>query len=70
MSILMTFVLTTALNVALVVYAFRKVTAYLQRNAEARDKVVEHVLIPIFGQKPDHAKNETQQDRVKNDTDN
>ncbi len=71
MLILITFLLTTALNGALLVYAVRKLTAYLQRNAEARKKVVEHVLVPLFGRKPEViAEEERQPDQGKANTDN
>jgi hypothetical protein len=68
MLILVTFLLTTAFNGALLVYAARKLTAYLQRNADARQEVVEHVLIPLFGRKPEvHAKEEKQPAQGKDD---
>jgi hypothetical protein len=46
------FVLTTALYGSLLFLAFRRVAAHLQGNAEATKSVVEHVVIPLLGRKP------------------
>jgi len=46
------FLLTTALYGALLFLAFRRVAAHLQGNAEATKSVVDHVVIPLLGRKP------------------
>jgi hypothetical protein len=49
------FLLTTALYGSLLFFAFRRVFAHLQGNAEATKHVVDHVLIPLLGRKPQAA---------------
>jgi hypothetical protein len=49
--VFVTFLVSTALYVALLLFAFRRVTTHLQGNADATKAVVEHVLIPLLGRK-------------------
>jgi hypothetical protein len=47
----LTFLLTTALYGALLVFALRRVSAHMQGNSEATQAVAEHILVPLFGRK-------------------
>jgi hypothetical protein len=60
--VFLTFLLTTALYGALLFLAFRRVTAHLQGNSEATKNVVEHVLIPLLGRKPEVEEEEKSHD--------
>jgi hypothetical protein len=48
----LTFLLTTALYGALLVFALRRITAHVQGNFDATQAVAEHILVPLFGRKP------------------
>jgi hypothetical protein len=46
------FLLTTALYGAVLFLAFRRVAEHLKGNAEATKSVVDHIVIPLLGRKP------------------
>ena len=53
--ILLTFLATTSLYAALLVFGCRRVVRHLQGHPEAMRAVTEHVVVPLFGKKPSDA---------------
>jgi hypothetical protein len=51
--ILVTFLVTTAIYVALLALVLRRVARHCQGNDTATRAVTEHVLLPILGRAPD-----------------
>jgi hypothetical protein len=50
-SVLATFVMTSAMYAAVLVIALRRVARHLRDNAEATKQVSEHVFVPLFGKR-------------------
>ncbi|HYV36639.1 MAG TPA: hypothetical protein VE988_13100 [Gemmataceae bacterium] len=53
--VLLTFVVTCGLWLALLAIAFRRVASHLQGRPAAVEAVTEHVLLPLLGRKRDEA---------------
>jgi hypothetical protein len=51
---LVTFVLTTALYAGLGAWGLMRVIWHLQTDRAAVQAVIEHVLMPLLGRKPEH----------------
>jgi len=52
LTILVTFIITTALYVALGAWGTRRVVRHLMANRDAVQAVTEHVLMPLLGHTP------------------
>ncbi len=52
LTIVVTFLLTNVVNGVVVYYAARKVLRHAQSRPEAMKALVEHLLIPLMGGKP------------------
>lgn len=64
LTMVITFVLVTAVYAGVLWFGFRRVAMHLRGNQEATKAVVEHVLIPLLGRKPE-ASVEDEEDQPK-----
>ena len=66
LTIVITFVVVTAVYAGLFWFAFRRVAMHLRGNQEATKAVVEHVLLPLLGRNPGVPVEEVEEEETSN----